>query len=699
MSDRLPYHHLTDKARIKLEAFEAVMHAMESARKAGGKVRALAREYAATLCEAGYKIGDDRLRKLFNRWQRNGTRELVDIRLCGGSIKKRARSKTKIPARVLQLWHAERLRRADKDKDAGAWRWLITQLMEGRVIDGVGTWQALWFDLHPHAEEPASCPWNHSKPPPGWSLKNFQKQVRPNEMVEAMAADSYGRAKSLASLHVGVNIDWSSLRPMELIAFDDVRLDFSVFVMENGKPQVVPVVLLVARDVATRRVLGIACRPRVVEDDGVRRNIRRRDMHHLTAGVLFTHGLPRDYDVTLLTENSTAVHTREFEAVIARATDGRVKIDRTGLFEKAVKIGGFFERGGAPNAKAIQESSFLLLHNELANVRGQMGRNYTVRPGEHDGRAAETIKMLSGPNAVALVNADGSLKVKMPFADIWEAHELIATTLRRIDCRVMHSMEGFLDVTEFRFSEGDPVFRPLHPALFDLQSAAIQKDIAEFLSDEVPDSMRNRWLSYGRQRKESPSERWSRLVRGEKFVKLSRESLFELFLDVSKPFEYRGLNSVRLDVLGKTIEFRGSDHDLVNGVRYTARFNADNPGLIFLQDELGRVCGTMERNERLDWHDIEGRKAAMEEQGIALAHAVREVQTLQMSHPDALAELRERNAALHLINPHAGAQPESSGEITGGGDLAVVAASGTRKRAKKAADDEQLMRRLIAAGG
>lgn len=703
MSARIPYHDMTEAARLKLEAFESACVKMESARLAGGKVRALSAQYARDLCEHGWKISAERMRKNFDAWRKRGAKALIDLRLCGGSLTKRQMSNSKIPPRVLQQWHAERLRRADKDKDAGAWRWLMTKLITGDEIEGFGTWHRLWFDLYPHAEQPEACPWNYHKAPPGWSLASFRKQPAPSEMVEAMATQGYGKARSIASRVAGVNIDWSTLRPMELIAFDDVRLDFSVIVWHNGKPQVVPLVLLVARDVATRRVLGIAVRSRVIEDDGVRRHIRRRDMQHLTAGVLYAHGLPRDYNVKLLTENSTAVHTSEFEPVLHRATDGRVTIDRTGLFERAVRIGGFFETGGAPNAKAIQESSFKLLHNELANVRGQMGRNYTVRPGEHDGRVAETLRMLNAPNGGALINVDErgdvALKVKLPFPDLWESHRLIHEALRRIDARTMHDLEGFLEITEFRFSEGDPVYRPLHPAVFDFQRPEIKKDIALFGSNEVTDALRNRWLSYGRTRKESPAERWLRLVSGEPFLKLSKESLFELFMDVSKPFEYNGANSVRLEILGSKIEFRGRDHDLIAGCKYSARFNADNPALIYLQDSAGRVLGTMDRVDRLDWHDIDGRKAAMEAQAIEIAHAEREVRTLQMSHPDALAELRDREAALHLLNPHAGESPETSGHVMPKGDLAAVATSGKRTRKKAAEDDAELIRRMIEAGG
>lgn len=697
MSAKIPYNHMTEGARRKFYALQKVMQHMKAAHMAGGKVRKLSSHHALQLSAAGFKISADRLRKKFDAWRAHGDGVLIDLKLCGGSLIKRQRSASRIPARVVQLWHAERQRRADKDKDAAAWRWVLTRLMGGEELEGVGTWRALWFDLNPHADEPENCPWNFHRPPPGWSLASFRRQPAPTDMADALATQGFGKAKSIASRVSGVNIDWSSLRPMELVAFDDVRLDFSVIVWDNGRAQIVPVVLLVARDVATRRVLGVAVRPRTVDDDGTMKHIRRRDMQHLAAGVLFTHGLPRDYDVTFLVENSTATFMAEFEDVLGRATQGRVKVDKTGLFSKAVRLGGFFETGGAPNAKAIHESSFRLLHIELANVRGQMGRNYHVKHGEHDPRLMATMKLLRAPNAEALTNREGP-PVLLPFPDIWEAHRELNLALRRIDARTKHDLEGFIETTGFCMSSGDPVFRPLHPALYAIQPPEIRRDIDEFL--KLPAGFQNRLLEYGGPaRKESPAQRWERLVFDTPFVKLSQASLFELFLDVSKPFEYNGANSVRLEILGQKIEFRGRDHELVAGLKYSARFNAENPRLIFIQDSVGRVLGTMDRSDRIHWHDVECRKAAMEDQAITLAHAVQEVQTLQMSHPDAMRELRDRNASLHLLNPTPAEAPKGGDEIAPTGDLSAVAARGARKARKTNKADEELMARMAEIGG
>jgi hypothetical protein len=682
--------NMTDAARLKFDVLKSVMIQLSKERGKGGRLRRLAPIYASQLSEAGVEMSGERLRKKFNEWERLGDRALIDLRLCGGGLSVRQKAKTRIPARVLALWHAERHQRADKDKDAAAWRWLIQRLAEGHHLEGVGTWQDLWFELHPHDGMPSACPWSVHRPPPGWTLSNFQRQPGPSLIADAMAIEGYGKAKSLASRHAGVNIDWSSLRPMELVFFDDVELDFKAIV--DG--QIVTLVLLMARDARSRRILAYGVRPRL-RTDGIRVNVTRRDMQHLIAGLLYTFGLPRDYDVKLIVENAAAAVCAEFEPVLSRATQGRVTVDRTGVYDKAVKVLGFSEKSGSPNAKALHESGFRLMHIELANVRGQKGRNYMHKPGDADGRDAETMRMLKNADAGALINPDGS-PLMLPYCDLWEAHEEVNKALRRIDARTVHDMEGFLTVNQFRFSDGDPVFRPLNPELFSLQSAAIQADIQTFLT--LPQELQNRFLSYATPRRESPAECWQRLVQVTPFIGLSKGSLFEMMMDVSKPFEYVGTNAVKLDIFKQRLEFTGADHELVPGCVYHARFNADNPEQIWLQDLAGRCVGTMARAERLDWHDLDGRKRAMGLQLHVLAEAQKEVQTLQLSHPAAIRELQSRERSLHLLNPTPQGIPVSSGEIEASGDLLEAVSTGKRAPKPKAQTEADLKALLSAVG-
>jgi hypothetical protein len=376
-------------------------------------------------------------------------------------------------------------------------------------------------------------------------------------------------------------------------------------------------------------------------------------------------------------ENAAAAVATEFEPILSRATGGRVTVSRTGLYEQMVRVGGYLEKGGSPTGKAMHESGFKLLDIQLAKVRGQMGSNYTVKPDEYDPRIRATQKLLDDPFSRALLNPETGA-VKLPFVDLWEAHQELNQALRVIDYRTSHKLEGFLDVTEFRFSSGDVVFRPLNAELFVFQSAEIRADIEAFST--LPLELQNRFLSYGRTRKESPAECWQRLARLTPFLKLSDLSLGEMMMDSSKPREYAGAHTFKIELSGKVIEYRGTDHELQPGEKYVARFNADNPLQIWLQDLAGRTVGSMTRSERLHYHDTAGRKAAMEFQAVQLAHAVQEVRTLQMSHPDAIEELRHREAGLHLLSPSAEGIPEAVGEVETTSDLGL--AMSTRHKPK-----------------
>lgn len=670
----IPFHNLTDAARRRFDLLKGSMMTIEKALRSRRKLRPVCADLSCELKEGGIDLSAERLRKRYYEWQQKGDRVLIDLRLCGGSLSTRTKGRTRIPARVLQLWHADCQRRADKAPEAAAWRWLMDELHAGKTIEGLGTWETLWLQLHPHDETPLHCPWNHHRPPPGWTLSNFRRQVGPSKISQALATDGVGAGKALLAKHAGVRIDWTSLRLMEVVYFDDHDLDFGCIV--DG--QIVRLRLLLARDARTRRVLAYGVRPRLVGEDGVRQSVTRRDMQHLIAGLLYTFGLPRDYPVRLVVENAAAAVATEFEPVLLRATGGRVTVERTGLYEQMVRLGGYLEKGGSPTGKAMHESGFKLLDIQLAKVRGQMGSNYTVKPDEYDPRIRATQKLLNSPNAESLLAADAS-GIRLPFCNLWEAHAELNEALRVIDYRTSHKLEGFLDVTEFRFSDGDAVYRPVNVELFPFQSSDIKADIKAF--SELPEGLQNRFLAYGRSRKESPAECWQRLACKTPFLKLSDLSLFEMMMDTSKPREYAGVNTFKIELRGQVIEYRGHDHELQPGEKYTARYNADHPLQIWLQDQAGRCVGTMERSERLHYHDTEGRKAAMEFQAVQMSYAIRETRTLQMAHPAALAELRDREASLHLLNPSTEAIQAPVGEVETSSDLGLAVA--TKHRAKK----------------
>ncbi len=634
---------MTTTARRRFDILKRTVLQIDVAAMAGGKLRPLYNDYAADLGKIGYVISAERLRKRYEKWRASGREDetLIDLRLCGGKLGRKIKPASALPESVIQLYHAQRQRMADKDPCRASWRWIITRLITGEPIAGVGTWQTLFMRLNPAEELPPSCPWNYHNPPPGWSLSNFRKLPGPTAVADALATDGVGAAKALLAKTAGVRIDWQTLRPMELVWFDDHDLDFGCIV--SG--QIVRLRLIMARDARTRRILSYGVRPRLKDEEGRRQSITRRDMQHLVAGLLFTFGLPKDYPILLLVENAAATIAREFHPVLDRVTQGRVKVDYTGLYNQAVRIGGYAEKGGSPTGKANHESGFKLFDIELAHVRGQFGSNYTVKPDEVDPRMRATQNLLKDPNIAALVDSQNTA-LRLPFPDLFEAHREVHLALQRIDHRTWHEMEGFLTIHEFRFSKSDPQFRPLHSAHFQFLSADLKEDIKSFL--EAPENLQNRWLSYGRKRSESAAECWQRLTSQTPFLGLSKNALGELLLDVSKPQIYAGTNTIRLEIDGKKHEFRGLEHDLQPGQSFIARYNQDNPQSIYLQDCAGRQLGWMDRSDRLHYHDVEGRRAAMEFQAIELHHAMHEVRTMQMAHPDALAELRDQQG-LHLL--------------------------------------------------
>ncbi len=246
------------------------------------------------------------------------------------------------------------------DGTKGAYRRLIYEYyIAGEVIPGYDKdWRGIWADEHPQIELPKQCPTHQMDFPSGWSYRNLMRYQPTKAQLALMKT---GR-KAAHAHQMPLLRDRSKLKPFQYIAIDDFWIDQEIIFMGASKPQVCRAIGVLALDVATGRDVAFFLKPRLTREDGTREGISRDEVRELLLMLFDIHGVPADYPVTLIVENSAASISPAVEEALRRATGGHVKIARTGIVDDTLLPHGFKERGGKPWEKGWIESFFRLIH-------------------------------------------------------------------------------------------------------------------------------------------------------------------------------------------------------------------------------------------------------------------------------------------------------------------------------------------------
>ncbi len=115
--------------------------------------------------------------------------------------------------------------------------------------------------------------------------------------------------------------DTASLRALELIVFDDFRLDLKAIDPESGK--VVKMMAYLAIDVASRKIIGHLVCPVGGANEGV--------MDALVGHVLRTHGMGCGYATYLVFERGVTGCSERQQRTIENLSGGEIKVFREGL--------------------------------------------------------------------------------------------------------------------------------------------------------------------------------------------------------------------------------------------------------------------------------------------------------------------------------------------------------------------------------
>ena len=519
------------------------------------------------------------LRKLFNLWSKpgHGAAALIDHRKCGtpmndygcGVLGCNAARRAGLSQELIEKFWSF-VGKNDKQGQREGWERMITLLASGQPVVAGMTWQTLHIRLFPGLALPARCPWSLSHPPPGWSRSNFCRHRLAAAIYKAMQKGGAAAWHEMPD----VRMDLSELRFLEAVVFDDHRLDFEVMTWDaQGKVQIVELWGLFAMDVATGACIDFGLRPKLLRADGTTEGLTMRDMQHLIAHILATYGYPLHWKMQLIVENAAAAVSTQAEDLFTSRSNGQIVIRRTGVHAGDFIVRGFPERWGGPRGKAWLESWFHPLDIALGDVKGQMGSNYTRKPGDHDGR----VKIAERLAAVITAYPEMAGKLRTTLHWSGDAHHLISAAIQALNDRTDHSMARHRDIVEWRWSEGDTNPKPM--VLSSELPAHIQREIAAFTA--MPAETRSLLINnYGTTRKESPTEKVRRLHRPQDFAAIPADTYLDLMMDAATAI-YKGGDVLDVEIKrGKQkqlMRFAGACDSLALGQQVKVRFNSDRP--------------------------------------------------------------------------------------------------------------------------
>lgn len=411
------WSRLTNDERTKVSTWYEIARRMMVARDKGAEVVMLIKTYEPVV---GAISKTSIYRKVAAIRESNG--DIAASGILNPSAIRRARGlvrKSVLPPGFVSWWRSlcgDHQRR----KTLSVWRHVMRDwLMAGRIIPGYGKdWRGIWLAEHPGEMLPRdilgrpSCPYTdvHTGPeacfPAGWSYASLVT-LAPEADVWAGAAVG---VHSMQSSNPVVPHTRVGLRPMQVITMDDVKLDVYCWYPKEREPRR-PVGLGVM-DVFTGCMIDFKLVPAQEREDGTVSGLNGSWAKYVWANVFCGIGVDASEGVTALLEHGSAGLDAKEEARIneilgPRPDGGRwLTVIRSSTSGAPILKGLFGERGrGRPTHKAMLESAWNLLHNEMAMLNAPAGRNWDTAPMDKDGAAGWSAEDKALINAAAAIVA------------------------------------------------------------------------------------------------------------------------------------------------------------------------------------------------------------------------------------------------------------------------------------------------------
>jgi hypothetical protein len=323
-------------------------------------------------------------------------------------------------------------------------------------IPGYGTWREIYRDEFPNCPVPEACPYfPETFTPRGWSYQHLNN-CKPNNYAIQHARVGRGKAKSnlpsVPATRVGLEVGQYRM-------WDDMFIDLEVILPGVNKTAMRPIQLGCLDVFSGFYSYGVLCR----QFDYVtqtRRSIREEDFLLFYCAQLRTVGYRKDGTVEIF-EHATANVGSEFAKQLSIHTGGAITIERSGYLNTPFFKGmADATPRGNPQFKASIESIHNLLHNELAALKGQIGKDWESCPERYYGDTKRANLLIPALAAVMAENPDLAERMRLPFVTFSDFQRFNNLYLDRVNNRRHHRLQGFHDAgltrTFFRLYNGAP---------------------------------------------------------------------------------------------------------------------------------------------------------------------------------------------------------------------------------------------------
>lgn len=556
----------------RITALFHVMEKIETHVNEGGSVRSACQQ-AASECE----LSAVRLQHVYPDFCDHGWRALIDRKRFPDG------ESAVLPAEFLRWVSGQFL--GNQRKDRPAWRAILRR------------WRS-WLSGNPTMAIPGynTCPpaGANGRWPTGWSYDNLTRFTGNTKAEQALARVGTSAAMKHLPFAPTTRV---GLRPLEYVFFDDVWVDRKAIVPGYGVSRILQ---LGALDYASGVYLKFGQRPQILNEQNRYEQLKERDMKWLVAMLLEEWGYPLDYIMHLICERGTATLRPADAKALYDLSDGQIQVFFTSMIGEIVQA--WDEKAiGNSRGKSPLESWHNLFHNENASLPGQVGMDH-----EHEPRTllAQENEALMLTSAAHFMSKNQAARLSLPFSDCREAYFETLETVRRINNRWDHDLEGFEKVREWRINAPGCVTQWKRDIdLFDRATgkSIVAPELERFIE----------WTS----RIETPVERLYRLAAGTRFAKIPFGVLPRFYEDCH--------TIVHIENYGITFKYEGSKYSylppspeqcLPEGKEYLVYYRPFDLGSIHITEQTkqgSRYIGTWTLQARGNRNDLDAKIKAI----------------------------------------------------------------------------------------
>lgn len=354
------------------------------------------------------------IRKKFYAVKKAGWAALIDRRYCGPSAwNRRADTSTTLSAADKELvkTYCERYQRSS----AAAIRALRGDWVKGIVTTATAISPETGF-------------------PYGWTERNLLRHIPTRfELKNARIGRSAAASERQLVYTTRANL-WVGSHYL----FDDIWHDHEINVLDQQKRG--RALEFHALDLYSACKFAWGMRVRTEREDGTMEGLKESDMRFLLAHVLGSYGYSAQ-GTTLVVEHGTAAIRPDLERFLYEETGGLIKVARSGMEGAAAAAHQYAGRAkGNFRFKAALESLGNLIHNEMAALPGQTGKDRQHSPEQLHGLLKANDALL---RAIAYLPPERVEMLKWNLLSIQQFQVIASEIYQRINDRTEHDLEGW----------------------------------------------------------------------------------------------------------------------------------------------------------------------------------------------------------------------------------------------------------------